>query len=36
VGNLVLAAVAVGDVAVGDANAATLLAFAELMDERAR
>jgi hypothetical protein len=36
VGNLVLAAVAVGDVAVGEANAATLLAFAELMDERAR
>lgn len=35
-GNLVLAAVAVGDVAVGDANADTLLAFAELMDERAR
>jgi len=36
VGNLVLAAVAVGDVAVGEANAETLLAFAELMDERAR
>jgi hypothetical protein len=36
VGNLVLAAVAVGDVAVGEANADTLLAFAELMDERAR
>jgi hypothetical protein len=36
VGNLVLAAVAVGDVAVGDANAETLLEFAELMDERAR
>jgi len=36
VNNLVLAAVAVGDVAVGDANADRLLAFAELMDERAR
>jgi hypothetical protein len=36
VGNLVLAAVAVGDVAVGEANADTLLEFAELMDERAR
>jgi hypothetical protein len=36
VGNLVLAAVAVGDVAVGGAHADTLLAFAELMDERAR
>jgi hypothetical protein len=36
VGNLVLAAVAVGDVAVGEANGETLLAFAELMDERAR
>lgn len=37
VGNLVLAAVAVGDVAApGDANAGTLLRFAELMDKRAR
>jgi hypothetical protein len=36
VGNLVLAAVAVGDIAVGQANADVLLAFAELMDERAR
>ncbi len=36
VGNLVLAAVAAGDVAVGDANADQLLAFAELMDERVR
>jgi hypothetical protein len=35
VGNLVLAAVAVGDVAVGDANADQLLSLAELMDERA-
>jgi hypothetical protein len=36
VGNLVLAAVAVGDVAVGDENADQLLALAELMDDRAR
>ena len=36
VGNLVLAAVAVGDVAVGDVNADRLLAFAKLMDEHAR
>ena len=36
VGHLVLAAVAVGDVAVGDANADELLALAELMDDRAR
>jgi hypothetical protein len=36
VGNLLLAAVAVGDVAVGEANEETLLAFAELMDEHAR
>jgi hypothetical protein len=36
VDNLVLAAVAVGDVAVGDANADRLLAIAELMDDRAR
>jgi hypothetical protein len=36
VNNLVLAAVAVGDLAVGDANADRLLVIAELMDERAR
>jgi len=36
VDNLVLAAVAVGDVAVGDANADRLLAIAQLMDDRAR
>jgi hypothetical protein len=36
VNNLVLAAVAVGDVAVGDANADQLLELAELMDDRAR
>lgn len=36
VDNLVLAAVAVGDVAVGDANADRLLTLAELMDDRAR
>jgi hypothetical protein len=35
VNNLVLAAVAVGDVAVGEANADRLLVIAELMDERA-
>ena len=35
VNNLVLAAVAVGDVAVGDANAAQLLSLAELMDDHA-
>jgi hypothetical protein len=36
VNNLVLAAVAVGDVAVGDANAEQLLSLAELMGDRAR
>jgi hypothetical protein len=36
VGNLVLACVAVGDVAVGEANAEQLLTLAELMDESAR
>ena len=35
VGNLVLAAVAVGDVGVGDANADRLLELARLMDDRA-
>jgi hypothetical protein len=35
VNNLVLAAVAVGDVAVGDANADQLLSLAELMDDHA-
>jgi hypothetical protein len=36
VDNLVLAAVAVGDVAIGEANADELLELAELMDEHAR
>ncbi len=36
VDNLVLAAVAVGDVAIGEVNADRLLEFAELMDDHAR